>query len=322
MPNSNASGDWTAPPGTRDHLGRPLDPKKLFYWPPPYEIGNVLFAETNAKRGASPSMFSSLAITLGAGVGVCLAVLAIMRSLVEKQAAGYLPIDQFVGVGLGFMAAIIALLCTWPRRPVCSYVADGGAAIIKGRRGNPEPRDKKILIFAEMDALFTSITHIFSNGGYLRTAFDIQWRRSGETSAAIRLQGEHRCKDAIPLDGDFSFAVRAQKRWLESLIDRHGRSVPNDRAMVFPCRDSRIKEIRLHRDRVEFVYGQYVDSVAISDIGCLAMKDGEIQFDLNDPNWFSGQGTFRVEYSNLGNATLFLYYLSRLLQSSGKPQTH
>ena len=313
MPNANASGDWTAPSGARDHFGLAIDPDKLFCWPPPYEIGVVLFADTNARRRARPSPAGSLATSLGLGVAVYIAVLTLMTSLLGKPTAGYLPMDQFLGVGLGFAACIIALLITWPRLAVCSYVAGRGAAILKGRRGALKPRDRKVLIFAETDVLFASITNLHTNNTYTKTVFDFQWRRGDETSAVMRISGEHGCKDAIPPTGDFSFAVRAQERWLGELIGRHGSSVPGDAAIVFPCRDSRIKEIRLHRDRVEFVYGQHVDSESMSDIGNLATQHGGRRFDRNDPTWFGGKGMFRVEYSNLGNAMLFLYYMSQLL---------
>ncbi|MDP6634243.1 MAG: hypothetical protein QGG42_05060 [Phycisphaerae bacterium] len=313
MPDNNVQSDWTAPQDVGDHTGREIKPGKRFCWGPPPEIGRVLSAESNIITGSEPSFLKPWSIMLGLWIVVYLGLGEIMPRVMEGK--GDPQIVRWIGVGVGLLCGLLSLLYTWPDRPQCTYVGIEGAAILSGRWGKPDAGEKQVVVFQDVTVLFASTTHMYKNLIYENTLFNFKWHKDASEREVMTIGGEHACMDQPPLpDNIYHFALRAEERWMEELIRRHGVTPGRDQATVFPCRKSSIKEVRLHADRIEFVYDQRVDSVAIPDLGQIHTRRGIIHIDKNDTAWFGGKGKFRVGYGDLGNAGLFLYYLGQLLQ--------
>ena len=66
-----------------------------------------------------------------------------------------------------------------------------------------------------------------------------------------------------------------------------------------------MREIRLTRSELQFVYDNRVESVAIRELGSFQAKRGVVKFEQHDASWFSRQGKFRIDYQHLGNAKAF-----------------
>ena len=185
------------------------------------------------------------------------------------------------------------------------------------------------MVFPEVIALFTSSTHFYKNLMYERTVFRFDWHSDVTKKPRLRIADEHTYHHDLPgPEHLLHFGLTLEDLWTNEVISRLGPDLPPAGSLSFPCRKSDfsetllglatpndIREIRLDRTQIQFVYGNRVESLALSELGSFQAKRGVLKFEQGDSSWFSRQGRFRIDYQHLGNAKAFLYYLSMAITS-------
>lgn len=319
------SGDWTPPGGLRNHAGVRLDGSKHFPWGPPPAIGVVLFADSNVPRSGPPSFLTPWLIVVGIWVAVYFAFGEVMPAIIQGK--GDPMVMRYLAGGFGLLAGLFSLIYTWPAQPRCTYVGTAGAAYLLGKWGWAQPTETQVIVFREITALFTSTTHHYKNLIYQNTTFCFDWHHDLNQKPLLRIADEHSYHNDLPgAEHLFHFALRVEDAWTQELMTRLGPELSPDRTLVFPCQKSNftdmlfglanrndIREIRLNRRELQFIYDNRVESLVLRDLGNFQANRGVLKFEQDDASWFGRQGKFRIDYQHLGNAHAFLHYLALAL---------
>ena len=305
--------NWNPPAGLCDHAGQRITASKRFAWGPPVEIGDIVSADSNQMHGRVPSAVLPWFIFIGLWLTVYLILGEGMPRVIAGK--GDPQVIRLIAIGVGLLAALLSLLWTWPAAAYCTYVGSQGAALLTGRWSSQQPRQVQVILFRDALVLYASATHFYKNFIYQETMFGFGWSRAFDMQGVLAITGQHNYKDQLPPpDHIYHFGLRVEDLWTSELFHRHGPVASADRPIVFPTRDRRIREIRLSRQRIEFDYGDRVESIAIAELGSFDAKRGTMLFEQADAKWFSAKGRFRIRYEDLGNAKLFVYYLSAILR--------
>lgn len=309
--------EWSAPPEVKDHQGNPIGGEKRFQWGPPAEIGQVLSANSNIQHGEEPSMLKPWLIMGGITVGVFIAMGVVLPVVVTTK--GDPTIIRILALIAGLTFGLLSLVFTWPAPPHCTYVGRDGIALLSGKWGSPYAGKSQILKFSDATVLFAATVHLYKNMLYTQTNFNFVWHQDPDGPPLMNIKGEHHHKDAPPPpDNLYHFAKKAEERWSQLQVKQLGPGVGRTRPLIFPCRLVAMKELRLYADHLEFAYKNRVDQVALANLGRIDAKKGVLRLDQHDASWFSDEGKFRVSYINLGNARVFIYYLSKVLAAYSK----
>jgi len=321
-----ATGEWTPTAEMRNHAGIRLDGAKRFPWGPPPAIGVVLLADSNVPRSGPPSFLKPWLIVALIWAAVYISFGEVMPVVIQGK--GDPMVMRYLAAGFGLLAGLFSLLYTWPAEPRCTYVGTEGAAYFLGKWGWGPPSESQVIVFREISVLFTSTTHHYKNLIYQTTTFCFDWHRDPNQKPLLRIADEHSYHNNLP-DGDhqFHFALRVEDAWTKELITRLGPDLPPGRTLVFPCQKSTftdqlfglahrndIREIRLSRQELQFVYDNRVESLPLRDLGNFQASRGVLKFQQDDASWFGTQGKFRIDYQHLGNAQAFFYYLARAFE--------
>jgi len=311
---SHSNSTWVPPSGLCNHGGELIGPDTAFRWGPPEEIGDLLSANSNISVTKEPSRFRPWLIALGVSLLTYILMGEVMPRMIQGK--GDPQVIRYIGIGTGLLFGLMSLAFTHPTPPECTYVGTEGAAKFSGKWGRQEPVVCEVMRYENAGVLFSSATHMYRNLIYEKTYFSFNWHVGQDEPAILSTGGEHKLKDRLPpSDHIYHFGNRAEEAWNQALLAQFGTSIGEQEAIEFPCRKSPIQAVRLHRDRIEFVYENRVESVDLQDLSRADAKRGTLRFDQQDASWFGDKGKFRIAYENLGNAKLFLFYLSQLLDT-------
>jgi hypothetical protein len=301
-----------------DHLGHPLAATKQFPWSPPAEIGEVLSADSNVSTDKRPSFVMPWIILLVMWLAIYLGLGEILPRVVQGK--GDPQTVRLGSIGIGLFCGLVSLLWTWPKGPYCTYVGSLGAAMIEGRWGQKAPRKLQVLVFRNAQVLYADALHVYENFIYQETRFVFSWLADRQAKPLLNVGGEHQAHQGTPpAEHPINFGQRVEQVWSEHLLRGQPSlgetSFAAQPELVFPTRHSPIREIRLQRDAIKFVYEDRVETVPLTDLANVETKRGLLEFTPHDAGWFSSQGKFRLTYGQLGNARVFLHHLESLLRA-------
>jgi hypothetical protein len=298
---------WEPTEGVLTHAGTAIPEDMDFFVPPPPKLGKVMTAWSTLKLGQEAPSPASKALVAGlAGVltaGVVLAVAAAAFGRVEPEILLFAA-----GTGL-----LVALLAWFARRfkHSCSYVCASGIIryTLKGDRDADVASE--VLVFRQAANLNAGQTRHYTNGIYTGTNYDYTWT-DDEGHRLLRLSGSYNSKTGNPKPkSPFHLARAGEIAWNIHLSERLQAELDEFGSIEFPVNKHDV--VRVGRGFLEFDFKGRVDHVPASEIKALSIHSGTFSIHTKDAKWFGSKGKFSFNYSQLGNAGMFVFALEQLL---------
>jgi len=294
---------WLPREGVTRHAGSAIPQDMEFFVTPPLEIGKVISAEstlkTSTQAGLTPlrSIICLASGLLGAGIGWFALLVA-----------------EIASTNLVWIVGSLAIcLAYWATRfsHRCSYVGEGGIAVytLKGdRTASPKA---EILCFKEATNLYATQTRQYVNGVYTGTRYSYDWgKQSGQK---YKLSGQYRNEKGWPEDkNSWHLANAAEVAWNNYLLPIVNEQLDRLGYIEFPIQ-GKLQAVRVGSGFMEFVVKDGMPQrVQVTDMKDITLGSGVFKFKHKDARWWSGQGKYSFNYSNIPNARLFLLCLGRL----------
>ncbi len=301
---------WTPPPTVTDHLGGKLPADLDFFVVPPGEIGEIKSAYTSLKRGAQArSVAVRIAIT--AAYFVAGFALGGVLYLVSHN----LFFILFVGIPIGSLVAVGG----WRKAGFphsCAFVGPEGCAHFESRDTRENLTERGLLRFRDAGNVQTSSTRHIKNGVYQHTTFRHCWNLLG--GGHFIIDGVHSSNTKTPpVESLYHYAHAAETAWINYLIPKLDDELNQKGYINFYLADGRTA--RVGRGFLEIVDKDgNVSRSEAGDIGSAQLASGTFTLTRKDATskffgLLGSSGVFRFDYSNMGNARLFLYAFEKLL---------
>ena len=292
--------DWEPAEGVVTHGASEIPESMHFFVNPPPEIGEVQTGYSTLEHGKRPMamgtrfFIGALISAVGIGVGVGI---------------GHSPIDlicfilgPIIGIGvwawLGF-------------KHTCSYVGKAGMArfVLKGSL-DAEPTEE-VFVFADATDLKASQTRHYQNGIYTGTHYSFVWT-TPDGRDLLKLGGTYSSKEGFPKVKDpYHFARVGEIVWSDHISERMQMELDEHGSVEFPVNKNDF--VRVGRGFLEFDFKGAVQRVPAEEIKKLNIGGGVFTIHTNDAGWFGSKGKFSFNYGNLGNASMFITAIERLL---------
>jgi hypothetical protein len=300
--------------GVTLHNGQPIPEEMDFFWPPPEEIGVVLSAVSELKKGKEP-MPMAMRVLLGLLV---LGVLAFIGGLCGYATTGVTPYGALsfgvlygvlIGAGFGLICGgglVHGLRFTY----VCTYVGELGVARGTIKKSRQNAVETETLMFANAANLYTSSTHMYSHGIYTGSNFDYTWA-DGKGVAIFKIASDFsknryhkRPKNA------FNFALGAEKAWTRVRLEAIVAEAREFGAVKFTV--GKYDYVTVGEGYFELRFNAVTHRLATEEIGSMTLNEGVFTIKSKDAKWYSGEGKFSFGYGSMANVQAFLIWMEKV----------
>jgi hypothetical protein len=298
---------WEPPEDVLTHAGTPIPEDMDFFVPPPPKLGKVMTAWSTLKMGQdAKSPVAKLLIAGSIGVAVAAVVAVIAAAAFGRLEPGVLVL----AAGLGLLVMLIAWF-TMRFKHTCSYVCAQGIIryTLKGHRDADVTSE--VLAFRQAANLNAGQTRHYTNGIYTGTNYDFAWT-DDEGHRLLRLSGSYHSKTGNPKPKDpFHLARAGEIAWNVHLSERLQSELDEYGSIEFPVNKRDV--VRVGPGFLEFDFKGQVNRVPAAEIKSLSINNGTFSIHTTDAKWFGSKGKFSFNYSQLGNAGMFVFALEQLL---------
>jgi hypothetical protein len=308
VPDRRSDPDIRAP--LTNHADGRLPKDADFFVPAPREIGPLNSAFTTLRRSKKPWELAPRLLL--AGAFACLGVLCGggLDLITRIHNPIFLAFWPLLLAGLGF-------LITWlvtRFKHTCTYVGRDGVArfVCSSARDNLITDD--VFLFEDAIDLRTSQTRRYVNGVYQGTDYSHIWTDVGGRTRFV-LKGTYRAQDGNPASRDpFHFAQAAELAWTVYLISDALRQIETNGWV--PFRLGSRKVIRLGVRRIQFHWGDDPERWEENEVGEAVIQQGVVKIKHADARegWFSSEGVYKFNFSELANARLFFHLMDKVVQ--------
>ncbi len=292
---------WIPSASVTNHNGDPLPPDRVFFAPPPPEIGEVVSAYSTLPTGKRPMPWlSRMALSgfAGSAGAAALHFLGVQETVL--QVLCFLALAPLVWWLTGFSHKV-------------SYVGKEGIARLRCQ-GRPDHVTRtEVFRFDSAAELRTGQTRHYTNGVYTGTSYNFTWT-GPDGRKKFRLNGTYHGEKKPPKPKDpFHFAEAAEVAWSIYLFDQASRELETNGSIRFNLGGS--DWIAVGPGFVDLSRKGNVERWTPQEIGGLTIGDGVFKIKRTDAKegWFSSQGVFQFRYQSMANARLFLIAIQRLL---------
>jgi hypothetical protein len=300
---------WTPPATLLSHSGQPLDPRRIFFAPPPAEIGMVLNAYSSYRK--NESIISQLSRTTSeiwfAGL-----MLGAIAAIIPGLLINLIP-------GAGFIAFILALAIflgvlgffLWAGlMPTCSYVGTHGIAKYTLAKGKITP---EIFAFATAAELRTENTRKYKNNVYQYTTYGFKWT-DAEGKDVFKLSGMYHSKQGLPPDkNEYTLAFAGEKAWSAFALERAKQDMATRGSVSFNAVNG--DTITLGNGFIAFSRRGEQVRLTRADMPQLSVNEGVVTISSKDTtyNFFGAKGAYKFNYHDIANAEIFLSLYESLM---------
>jgi hypothetical protein len=292
---------WVPRPGVTNHNGEPLPPDRVFFAPPPPEIGEVVTAYstlTSRSRPMSPLSRALLSVGVGSAVAVGLS---------------FVPDVDVVFEVLAFVVAAPLVWLATGFRHKATYVGLEGVARLSCQGSLDRPAKAEVFRFDEAEELRTGQTRQYNNGVYSGTSYHFTWT-DAQGRKRYKLSGTYHGEKKPPKAKDpFHFAKSAERAWSHHKGEWAAGELESTGAVRFNLGGSdwiAVGEgfLILGRKGTE-------ERWDAGEIGGISVRDGVLKIKRVDAKegWFSSHGVFQVSLASMADARLFLLTIEKLL---------
>lgn len=315
---SNFDRVWNPDPEITTHNGKPIDPAREFFVPPPPEIGRVITANSTLVRGQD-------AVPLGWGIAV-----VIWPSLLIY--AGFI-----LGFGLmtGFfmfahtlkIASVLASFIAIPIflwrlfdgsrfRHYCTYVGEEGLASFSRKRRRSSPVQVSAVSFRDVCQLRVAKTAIYVNGGYAGTRYAYKWQTDAnelrfEITGVVNTTKTWTACTEGEEDNLYWFGERAESVWTNRLLQPALIEFAANGVAHFPIGETGRISILPGRLELNLEGARHV--LSTKDVQEVSIQDGSVQIQCQPSSDGSDRGTIQFPFAELSNGRLFVVLLEALL---------
>jgi hypothetical protein len=302
----------TIPAEVPDLAGRPRTADRVFFAPPPEQIGPLFRAESSLKAGKRP-MSAAMRLVI-AGLCCIPSLFFVYLWIVNARNDPDAAVMMFILFVVTFLLGLALPLYLTRFRATCAYVGQLGATryTLKGKLENKPAA--AFIDFQGAAELRTAQTRHFVNGVYTGTTYNFTWTNP-QGRRLLTLKGQHKGKDGLPKPGDpFHFALASELAWSMFLLNRADAELAEHGALSF--RIDAKKAVVIGPGFIEFHFNGRVDRCEAQDIKTISLSQGAFSIHHRDAKWYSSKGKFSFPYGNMANARLFLLTLDRFLPPS------
>ena len=219
--------EWTPASDVTDHVGNALEADRVFFAPPPLEIGKIISAYSTILRNKNPN--PPLPRVIAALALGSLAAFFAWMGLQDENNPAILGMGVLVAGSLGAMLGYMIIRKT----NVCTYVGENGVARYNIKNLNDTPRQSDLLRFADVAELRTRQTRNYYNGVYTGTTYNYTWS-GGSGNRPFTLSGTYHSSKGDPPPGDaFRFAGAAEAAWSAFAFERAKTDLQRNGAVRF-----------------------------------------------------------------------------------------
>jgi hypothetical protein len=311
---------WTPLGNNTNHAGEPIPRTMDFFIPPPATIGKISSAYSNidlTKPHPSPLLNISAIVVFALFA-------AMFGDVLIKTTGGNNP---SIGTGrvLGslFCGGIALWLgCTklvvFPR---CSYVGERGIAQFKQTSNSIQNIKPIVLLFQDVDSLFSQMTRSYYNGIYSGTSYEYKW---GVGDRVLRtFSGYFYSWNNIPnAHHPWHFINAAESAWTFYLWGKAQQEYDRKGSVEFRMSKhagTKFQIVRVGAGWLEFEsQKEGANRVNLSDMKQMSLADGGFSFVHKDAKWLSSHGKFYFSYSSISNGRLFLICMEEIAMAADR----
>ncbi len=316
---------WQPPTTLLDHDGQRISSARIFFAPPPAEIGSLLSAASSLEAGKSPKQrdgyatyldwTSSLIFASLAGMGSFLLLMFIIPyRIFDPNPGRYGNLREAI-------ALVVALFVLWRFSPKvaialasCTYVGTNSVAEYLWDDALIKRQKPRLLHFENAAELRVTQARTYINSAYMHTTYIYHWTdKAGKTVYVLNGLYRQNQKVATREQIRYSFATASEDAWSVFALER-AKSELNQHGLVrFTAKDNNalilgngFLEIQQRGETVRLNADELARASIANGVVTIAHKDAK-------RNLFGSQGFYKFDYYDIANAKLFLGLLNALM---------
>jgi hypothetical protein len=309
---TNGDTAWTPPATMKLHSGRPLEPKLVFFSPPPEEIGEVTSGYSSLKKGQT---FLNRITAIPSDVWQGGLLFAVIAGFVPGILINFIPGATPFAVIVGFLAAFGVLgffiyAATFPR---CSYVGSKGVATFTLAKGKA---DAETFLFEKASELRSEETRKYKNNIYQGTSYTYTWT-DGAGKSVHAISGMYVSEKSTPSDkNDYTLALSAERAWTSFLFEGAKKELEQRGSLTFKAKNA--DALTLGDGFIEINRRGEVVRLNRDDMPMLVVEQGVVTVSSKNTtfNFFGSTGAYTFNYHDIANASLFLVLFDALIAKS------
>ncbi|HLK58327.1 MAG TPA: hypothetical protein VKU00_17300 [Chthonomonadaceae bacterium] len=294
--------EWRPQPDVTDHTGNRLPENRVFFVPPPLEIGHILSAYSSVVCGKMPNPIGR---RLAIGAVLAAIAIGIVRLNVRDFNLSFVEGMEAMLI-FGGLAGLLGFLIS-NRANFCSYVGEQGVARYKLKKDPEQTRQGKVFLFQNAAELRTAQIRNNFHGAYTSTSYDFSWS-DAKGKQVFLLSGRYRSEKGTPKAGDAFYFVRASEAaWSTFVFERAKAELARIGTIRFNLLGS--NHLLIGPGFLEICDNGQTTRCHQHEIARIALSRGVVTLRRTDA-WsgvfgIGSIGIFSFDYSYLGNAQLF-----------------
>lgn len=308
-----ATPDIAIPADVPDLAGKPRPADRVFFAPPPEQIGPLFRAESSLRVGKRPFALLTRVLWVLASLipGI---VFLVLWFVAGNQNRPEYAVAWCLSALVAFVLGPVLALYFTRFRVSCAYVGQLGAIRYTLRGDLQAKPTTEALLFEQAAELRTAQTRHYLNGAYTGTHYTFNWTNP-QGRRVLLLKGKHMGQNGDPKSGDpYYFANASEIAWSMYLLNRADAELAQNGSLQF--RIDAKKAVIVGPGFIEFHFNGRVDRCDAPDIKSITLNQGQFAIQHRDAKWYSSKGKFSFPYGIMPNARLFLLVLDRFLPPS------
>jgi hypothetical protein len=307
---ATANTTWTPPASMKLHSGRPLDPKLLFFAPPPAEIGEVISGYSSLKKG-QPALARLSQIPADIWQGALF--LGALAGFIPGLIIGFIPGGDLPGLIVGLLAGfgVLGFMVWVALSPRCTYIGTKGFAELMQMKGKLTEPD--IRLFEKARELRTEETRKYKDNAYQGTSYTFSWTDDSSTEV-FKVSGLHVSENNTPHDkNDYTLGLAAERAWTAFTFERAKKELGQNGGITFRAKNA--DALTLGDGFIEINRRGETLRLTREDMPRLSLEKGVVTVSSKHTifNFFGSQGTYKFNYHDIANASLFLVLFDSLV---------
>ncbi len=315
-----------------NHGGELVNGNFQFFGEPPAEIGTLLSAQSNMKKGgkrvtiATRLIRAAIVLLIFFIIATVLGILVSQPYLIDEKPLSpsffktfFDKSGAFYVIISGIVAPIVAIVVFLKGKQACTYVGTNGTYQIDSGKSSG-----KLFTFDSAEALLTARTEQFYNGVYNGTNYNYSWVNE-KRKRVHTIAGQYRQKQGIPkkLNDPFYFSDSASYSWNNYKYTLMLAQLKNGEVISFNAGGT---VVNMGLETFSIIHKKKQLDWDVSDIEDVQVQQGFVNiYNSKHTNmgFFAkmfGQGKVSFAYSTMPNAEIFLMLMNILLGKTAPEQ--
>ena len=302
-----------AEPRVTTHAGEALSPSFLYLAAPPMEIGSVrsAFSSIHIEKGIETQVMRRIGGIIG-GIVLGAGIVWVIGAKIGLWFFSDVPMTPLI-IG-GLIGSVVGFFSSKPKY-YTSYVGENGLASFQyGNRRSPIAK-AEVFPFERGAVLHTEQTRRYTNGVYNGTTYKYTWKDAANKTIHT-ISGQHNSKEGTPPATDpYYFALAAEQAWNYYRFPQYLEKLRQGQSVVFPVQGK--GAVLISPQGLQLQFGGKNEVISMEEIGNLSINKGQVTITRTGAKkgvmGIGKEGIYTFPYASLGNASLFLAFLSKVI---------